>query len=93
MIHAYQLPPREQSHITESYVVSPPALVIVNEQGLVFTLGDRFAQDAPRGEYAFNVLVNGQETGEFASRIERRNGKIRLYGHAGFKTWTGRSFL
>ncbi|HLA60921.1 MAG TPA: hypothetical protein VK626_01625 [Nitrospiraceae bacterium] len=95
MKHAYMLPPKEQTHITESYVSSPPALLVVNEQGTVFTLGETFAQDssAPWGEYAFNVLVNGQDSGEYASRIERRNGKVRIYGRQGFKTWNGRTFI
>jgi len=91
MIHSYMLQPKEQTHVTESYVSSPPALLVVDERGTVFTLGEKFANDAPRGEFAFNVLVNGKECGEFASRIERRNGRIRIFGHQGFKTWNGRT--
>lgn len=89
----YMLQPKEQTHITESYVSSPPALLIVDERGTVFTLGEKFAHDpdAPRGEFAFNVLVNGKECGEFASRIERRNGRIRIFGRQGFRTWNGRT--
>lgn len=89
---AYMLPPAQQTHITEEYVSSPPALVIVDETGAVWTLG--FEQiTGPRGEYAFPVCRNGVPVGEYASRIERRGGKIRIFTTNGFKRWTGRSFL
>jgi hypothetical protein len=88
----FMLPPLQQTHITEEYVSSPPALIIVDESGAVWTLG--FTQiSGPRGEYAFPVLRNGRETGEYASRIERRGGKIRIFTVNGFKRWTGKSFL
>lgn len=95
MIHGYMLRPKEQTHITESYVSTPPALVIVDERGEVWTLGDQFARmsDAPGGEFAFNVLRSGAETGVFASRIERRNGKIRVFTRQGWMVWTGQFFL
>ena len=87
----------EQTHITESYVVSPPALWIIDEAGSVWTLGMEFARDMggldPRGEYAFEVLKDGHRTGEYASRIERVNGRIRIFTHFGMKRWTGRSFV
>ncbi len=88
------LPQAEQTHITENYVSSPPALVIVDEANNVFTLG--FAQKeirGVRGEYVFPVLLNAMPTGEWASRIERRNGKIRIFTDAGFKRWNGRNFF
>lgn len=93
---AYMRPQAEQTHITENYVSSPPALLVVDETNTVWTLGfDR--QDhkfvAPRGEYAFNVLRNGEPTGEFASRIERRNRKIRIFTADGWKVWSGKSFV
>lgn len=88
----YMLPQGEQTHVTENYVSTPPALLVVDETGAVWTLG--FTQiSGPRGEYAFNVLRNGEETGEFASRIERRGGKVRIFTIDGFKRWTGRNFL
>lgn len=89
---AYMLPPAQQTHISEEYVSSPPALVIVDEAGAVWTLGfDQIM--GPRGEYAFPVLRNGLPIGEYASRIERRGGKIRIFTANGFKRWSGRSFL
>lgn len=86
------LPQAQQTHITENYVSSPPALIVVDECNNVFTLG--FQQmPGPRGEYGFPVLVNGQPSGEVASRIERRNGKIRIFTDMGFKRWSGRMFI
>lgn len=90
-MHAYMLPPREQTHITESYVASPPALIIVDEAGMVWTLGEEF-YPGPKGEFAFPVLMNGRPTGEIASRIERRGGKIRIFTTTGWKRFNGRVF-
>jgi hypothetical protein len=89
------LPAKEQFYLTESYVSSPPAARITDERNDVWSLGYVWQQsrDAPQGEFSFNVLRNGCETGEFASRIERRNGKVRIFTRNGFKTWTGKSFL
>lgn len=86
------LPPREQHHVTEDYVSSPPALTIFDETGAVWCL-DNDMQAGPHGEYAFSVLRNGVRTGVVASRIERRAGKIRVFTREGWKRWTGRSFF
>ena len=85
----------EQTHITEEYVSSPPALIILDECGDVWTLGMWVGRrdNAPDGEYAFNVLRNGIATGDFASRIERRQGKVRIFTRDGWKRWSGQSFV
>lgn len=83
----------EQTHITESYVSVPPALTITDEVGAVWTLGFARAEKAPRGEYAFNVLRDGVETGETASRIERRNAKTRIFTRHGWRVWNGNTFI
>ena len=96
----------EQTYITEEYVSSPPALVIIDDYGAVWALGLNMAAptdamkeryqtrwDAPNGEFAFDVLRNGQPTGEWASRIERRKGKVRIFCRGGWKQWTGQSFV
>jgi hypothetical protein len=80
-----------QFFITESYVSSPPALRIIDETGACWTLGFTLGE-APRGEFAFDVLRDGKNTGVYASRIERRNGRIRAFTKDGFKVWNGRSF-
>lgn len=80
-----------QHFITDNYVSSPPALIIVDETGAVWTLGFN-PGEAPRGEFAFDVLRDGKDTGVFASRIERRNGRIRAFTKDGWKIWNGRTF-
>ena len=90
LILPFMAPQGEPAHVTESYVSVPPALTITDETGAVWTLGFRVATDAPRGEYAFNVLRNGHDTGEYASRIERRGNRVRLFtpqGWKNLKTW------
>lgn len=82
----------EQHFETENYVSTPPALLVLEGDGTVWTLGfNRFV--GPRGEYAFDVLRNGVWTGQYASRIERRNGRIRIFTVNGYLTWNGRSFF
>lgn len=88
----YMLPPKEQLFLTENYVVSPPALLLNDSAGNVWALGLQQIP-GPRGEYAFPVVRNGLETGEFASRIERRGGKIRIFTLNGWKQFNGRSFF
>jgi hypothetical protein len=81
--------------ITEAYVASPPAAYIISTAGNVFSLGFVYQEerDRPTGNYAFNVLVNGYETGEFATFIEKRQGKVRIKVKAGWKVWNGHSFI
>lgn len=90
----YMVVQGEQRHITENYVSVPPALTITDEVGAVWTLGFVTAHkdQSPEGEYAFNVLRDGVETGEIASRIERRNGKVRIFTRHGWKRWLGSTF-
>jgi hypothetical protein len=84
----------EQKFETETYVSVPPALTIVDETGAVWTIGFNTAPRArsPDGEFAFDVLRNGVWVGEYASRIERRNG-IKIFTDEGWKRWTGCSFV
>ena len=84
----------EQVHITENYVSVPPALHITDSVGAVWTLGFVTApkDQSPEGEFAFNVLRDGVDVGEIASRIERRGG-IRILTRHGWKKWNGRTFI
>lgn len=100
MVLPYMRPQGPQSFITDDYVSSPPALVIVDESGAVWTLGLSMERKqsgvgglCPNGEFAFNVLRNGVDTGEVASRIERRAGRIRIFTVSGWKRWNGRTFI
>lgn len=85
----------EQVHITENYVSVPPALTITDAAGAVWTLGFGAAPEwqSPRGEFAFAVLRDGLDAGEVASRIERRNGKVRVFTRRGWKIWNGSAFI
>lgn len=85
----------EQKFVTESYISVPPALTILDEQGAIWTLGfDIGPKDrTPAGEFAFNVLRNGVETGAIASRIEMRGNRIGVFTRDGWKRWSGISFV
>ena len=77
---------------TEAYVSIPPALVIRDNEGALWTLG--FDQGGWRtGEFEFDVVRNGKKTGEHACRIEFRGGRIRIYGAERWRIWTGRTFI
>jgi hypothetical protein len=91
----------EQSYITESYVSVPPALHLTDAKGDRWTLAitgptdDKARDQAPRGEFAFVVMRNGVSMYEYASRLERRNGGIRIFTRHGWKklSLSGREFL
>ena len=88
----FMAPKGPQTHITEGYVSVPPALVICDSEGALWTLG--FDQGGwHTGEYEFDVLRNARKTGEFACRIEFRRGRVRIFGQAGWRTWNGRQFV
>jgi hypothetical protein len=92
---SFAKPREEQVHETENYVSIPPALIITDEGNNVWTLGLMTAPKgkSPDGEFAFDVLRNGKWSGEVASRIERRKGRIRIFTCDGWKIWTGNSFF
>ena len=94
--HAYMIAPKEQVYETENYVCVPPALYLTDAENTRWTLGHEYITPeagAPRGHFMFSVLRDAVSTGEFASHIERRNGKVRIFTRAGWKVWTGKSFL
>jgi len=81
-----------QTHVTESYVSSPPALTITDERGDLWCLGFNGGR-VQGGEFSYGVLRNGVDTGEMANRIERRGGRIRIFTSDGWKRWTGAAFV
>jgi len=91
----YRLPGYRKEYITEPYVASPPALFILDREGNVFTLGHKYQErrDRPKGHYAFNVLRNNVDTGEYASHIEKRNGRVRIFTGEGYKYWVSEGFV
>lgn len=74
----------DSHHVTEPDVSVPPALVITDQAGNIWTLGFNFA-GVHGGEFAYNVLRNGIDTGQVANRIERKHGQIRIFTPAGWK--------
>lgn len=80
----------EQVYVTENYVSVPPALTLTDDVGAVWTLGFKTAPKelSPEGEFAFDVLRDGIDAHEVASRIERRGGKIRIFTRHGWKVWS-----
>lgn len=83
---------QEQTHITEPYVSIPPALIIQDSEGALWTLGFDYA-GCRVGEHEFDVVRNGRKTGETACRIEYRRNKVCIFGQAGWRTWNGRTFI
>lgn len=78
--------------VSEPYVCIPPALVIRDRDGASWTLGFRRGATST-GEYEFDAVRNGIDTGETACRIEYRAGKVRIFGADGWRTWNGRTFI
>ena len=68
---------------TESYVVIPPAHLITDSDGAMWTFGFKY-----NGHGEINVLRNDIDTGEFAERIEYRRGQVRIFGKAGWRTFS-----
>jgi hypothetical protein len=79
---------------SEPYVTSPPALWVRDADGSVFTLGFDHGGWST-GEFEYEIVWNGHKTGEFACRIEYRGGIVRIYGRAGWRTWStaGKRFI
>ena len=72
-----------RENVTEPYVHVPPALIITDSDGGTWTFGTSFNA---YGE--INVLRNDVDVGEFAQRIEYRQGVVRLYGKAGMRSFS-----
>jgi hypothetical protein len=86
---------RTFEYITEPYVVSPPAAYIISEDRRTFTLGFRMKElDKLKGTYLFNILVDGYDSGEYASKIEKKDHRVRILTRdEGWKYWNGKSFV
>lgn len=84
----------ERENKTESYVVIPPAFIITDSDGACWTFGTEYTPPHD-GDFEWNVLRNGRDTGETAKRIEYRVGKVRIFGHYGWKSWSrsGKCFI
>ena len=71
---------------TEAYVCCPPAFYITDRDGAIFTLGFDYIDHGFK--YEFMVLRNDRKTGEFAEKIEYRNGVVRIFGKDGTRVYS-----
>lgn len=71
---------------TEAYVCCPPACFITDRNGATFTMGFDYIEYPFK--YEFMVLRNDQPTGQFAEKIEYRNGTVRIFGRDGTRVWS-----
>ena len=80
---------------SESYVEIPPAHLITDERGGMWTLGTEYIlHPGPNGgQFEWNVLRNDVDTGEMASRIVYRGGRVTIHGRDGRRVWNGRTFI
>jgi hypothetical protein len=81
----------ERENRSENYVEIPPAFVITDETGAMWSFGTEYTLH--NGEFEFNVIRNDVDTGEVAKRIVYRQGKVRIFGRDGWRQWTGKSFV
>jgi len=73
----------ERANPTENYVHVPPALFCVDSSGNYFTFGTEYV--IHHGDYEWNVVCNGKDTGETAKRISCIDGKVTIHGSYGRK--------
>jgi hypothetical protein len=81
----------QRENRSERDVEIPPAYLITDDVGAMWSFGTNYA--IHNGEFEFNVIRNDVDTGETAKRIVYRGGVVTIYGSAGRRRWTGRSFI
>lgn len=67
---------------SENAVRVPPAYIITDERGDTWTIGWRHDQ-----RMEWDIVRNGQSTGEFASCIEMAAGVVRILSAGRWKRW------
>ncbi len=82
----------ERESRTERDVEIPPAFLITDETGGMWTFGNEYVEPVA-GVYEFSVMRNDVDTGETASKIVYRGGVVTIYGRNGRRRWTGKSFI
>ena len=80
--------------VTDAYVSIPPALWIRDEENALWTLGfDYDEREWRTGKWEYDVVRNGQKTGDFARVIEFRRNKVIIHGADGRRIWNGKQFV
>lgn len=82
----------ERENRTDRDVEIPPAMLITDETGAMWSIGTVY-QLGRDGEFEWNVIRNDRDTGEFASKVVYRKGRVSIYGQGNRKIWNGRTFV
>lgn len=69
----------ERENPSERDVTIPPAYLITDTDGAVWTFGTEYAWT--NGQMEFNVLRNDVDVDEVAYKIEYRGGVVTIWGH------------
>jgi hypothetical protein len=69
----------ERADPSENDVCIPPAFVITDSEGGMWTFGNEYAWRD--GQMEFNVMRNDVDMDETASRIVMKRGVVWIYGH------------
>lgn len=76
----------ERNNATERDVEIPPALIITDTDGAVWSFGNEYI--VHNKEFEFNVLRNDVDMGETAKRIVYVGGVVTIYGSYGRKRFS-----
>lgn len=76
----------ERINPTENYVEIPPARLITDSDGAMWTFGPHYTEH--NGEYQFSVMRNDIDTGEVAKRIVYQKGVVSIFGDYGWKRFS-----
>lgn len=76
----------ERENPSENYVTVPPAFMIVDSEGGVWTLGNKYVEH--NGAYEFNVVRNDVDMDQMATKIAMEAGIVTIYGSAGRRRWS-----
>jgi len=71
----------ERQNKTESDVEIPPAFLITDSDGAMWTFGSQYT--IHHGEYKFSVMRHDVDTGEVAKRFVYRRGLVWIFGDYG----------
>lgn len=82
----------ERENCSERDVEIPPAFLITDEAGGMWTFGNEYVEPVG-GVFEFSVKRNDIDTGETAYKIAYRRGIVTIYSRNGRKRWSGRSFI